>query len=249
MIQIPDSKLDRKLADLIALICDLKMMKNTLLEYEIDVNRMPLGKLSKSQINKGYQILKEIEEILSKPSSKMEVLLTDCTNRFYTAIPHAFLHNLPPKINNKKILKEKIEMLESLADMEIASKILSKGLDLNSNPLDDQYASLHCELEPMDHNADEFKMIQRYVSLTHAPTHNTYTLEVLDVFAVNREGESEGFKKFKDFPNRQLLWHGSRLTNWAGILSTGLRYFLNNFKNFFELTKKKKQELHHQKLQ
>ena len=23
--------------------------------------------------------------------------------------------------------------------------------------------------------------------------------------------------------NRQLLWHGSRLTNWCGILSTGLR--------------------------
>ena len=27
----------------------------------------------------------------------------------------------------------------------------------------------------------------------------------------------------KDLPNKFLLWHGSRLTNWVGILSQGLR--------------------------
>jgi len=31
----------------------------------------------------------------------------------------------------------------------------------------------------------------------------------------------EGFQS--ELGNRQLLWHGSRLTNWAGILSQGLR--------------------------
>ena len=31
------------------------------------------------------------------------------------------------------------------------------------------------------------------------------------------------FKPFSKFENRQLLWHGSRLTNYAGILSQGLR--------------------------
>ena len=44
------------------------------------------------------------------------------------------------------------------------------------------------------------------------------------VFAVvkeiNRHGER---KKFKDFGNKKLLWHGSRITNFVGILSQGLR--------------------------
>jgi hypothetical protein len=31
------------------------------------------------------------------------------------------------------------------------------------------------------------------------------------------------WKKWENSPNRQLLWHGSRLTNWVGILSQGLR--------------------------
>ena len=31
------------------------------------------------------------------------------------------------------------------------------------------------------------------------------------------------YSRFKDLGNRQLLWHGSRMSNWAGILSQGLR--------------------------
>ena len=54
---------------------------------------------------------------------------------------------------------------------------------------------------------------------THAATHNNYSLEILDAFSVGKDlpyiGESIG--------NRQLLWHGSRLTNWVGIFSQGLR--------------------------
>jgi len=46
-------------------------------------------------------------------------------------------------------------------------------------------------------------------------------LEIQDVFEITREGEDERFKK--DIHNRQLLWHGSRLTNFVGILSQGLR--------------------------
>lgn len=38
-----------------------------------------------------------------------------------------------------------------------------------------------------------------------------------------RQGEEDRYKKFSDFPNRMLLWHGSRLTNWVGILGQGLR--------------------------
>merc|ERR1712228_686323 len=52
---------------------------------------------------------------------------------------------------------------------------------------------------------------------------NLYTLEIQDVFKVSRKGVSKRFKPFKALPNRKLLWHGSRSTNFAGILSQGLR--------------------------
>jgi poly [ADP-ribose] polymerase len=52
------------------------------------------------------------------------------------------------------------------------------------------------------------------------PTHNQYGMKVLDVFNMEKEGDEEAFN---DVGNRMLLWHGSRLTNWVGILSQGLR--------------------------
>jgi hypothetical protein len=43
------------------------------------------------------------------------------------------------------------------------------------------------------------------------------------IFRIDREGEKKRYKPFKELPNRKLLWHGSRATNFAGILSQGLR--------------------------
>lgn len=42
-------------------------------------------------------------------------------------------------------------------------------------------------------------------------------------FKVSRKGEYQRFRPFEELTNRKLLWHGSRVTNFAGILSQGLR--------------------------
>jgi len=46
---------------------------------------------------------------------------------------------------------------------------------------------------------------------------------VLDAFRVIRQGEDDRYKKFAKDKNRMLLWHGSRMTNFVGIISQGLR--------------------------
>lgn len=40
---------------------------------------------------------------------------------------------------------------------------------------------------------------------------------------MNRNGEGKRYRAFQELHNRRLLWHGSRVTNFAGILSQGLR--------------------------
>lgn len=40
---------------------------------------------------------------------------------------------------------------------------------------------------------------------------------------MNRHEEPERFGKYEKLRNRKLLWHGSRTTNFASILSQGLR--------------------------
>lgn len=46
---------------------------------------------------------------------------------------------------------------------------------------------------------------------------------LMQLFKVAKDGEAKRYKPFKKLPNRKLLWHGSRLSNFAGILSQGLR--------------------------
>ena len=52
------SKLDIQTQDLISLIFDQDMFDSALKKYDIDVKKMPLGKLSKTQIAKGFEVFK-----------------------------------------------------------------------------------------------------------------------------------------------------------------------------------------------
>ena len=115
-------------------------------------------------------------------------------------------------------------MLNNLLEIEIAFNILNTdGADDSEDPIDVHYKKLKCHMEVLDHNSAEFAHISEYVQNTHAKTHSGYKLEIEDAFKICREGEDSSFDKFKSLHNRKLLWHGSRLTNFAGILSQGLR--------------------------
>lgn len=78
-------------------------------------------------------------------------------------------------------------------------------------------------IEPVEKFSDTYKEIQNIVRNTHGATHNLYTLEIMELFKVVREGEDNRFQAYDNLSNHQLLWHGSRLTNYVSILSTGLK--------------------------
>lgn len=63
------------------------------MEYEIDSQNMPFGKLSKWQIQAAYSILSEEQQAVSQGSNDSQIL--DLTNCFYTLIPHDFRMKKP----------------------------------------------------------------------------------------------------------------------------------------------------------
>ncbi|KAM4708225.1 poly [ADP-ribose] polymerase 2 isoform 2-T2 [Discoglossus pictus] len=215
----PESKLDTSVQELIQLICNLQNMEETVLEMKYDTKKAPLGKLTVEQIRAGYCSLQRIENCIKKQKFGRDLL--EACNEFYTRVPHDFGLRTPPLIRSIEELAMKIRLLEALGDIQIAVKLASLDLGSLDHPIDRQYRQLHCSLQPLEKTSVDFQLIERYLQSTHAPTHNDYTMTLLNVFQLQREGEESNFRT--DLSNRMLLWHGSRLANWVGILSQGLR--------------------------
>jgi poly [ADP-ribose] polymerase len=71
---------------------------------------MPLGKLSKLQIAKGFEILEQIEDVLKTAKPNISKL-NELSGKFYTAIPHDFGRKVPPAIKDQETLQSKYDML------------------------------------------------------------------------------------------------------------------------------------------
>ena len=224
--EIPASKLDDALVRVLKIIFCKQLQLDTAMSFDYDLNRQPLGKLSKSQIDNGYGILCKINDVLTTQRNNLSKL-APLSNRYYTVIPHAY-SGLPPCLNSIKRLHRESELIETLRQMMFTNQIL-KRRSKRKNPVDVHYKALRCDINKISKFCTEYNMICKAMKGTHAAGHNKYELKVLDVFEVNRKGSEFRHMPFrnafegKENGNCKMLWHGSRLSNFVGILSQGLR--------------------------
>lgn len=202
------------------MIFDIESINNTLKAMKFDTVKMPLGKLSAKHIRSANEILKKLEIIVSSNVDFHKDEILDNSNRFYSKIPHVTGGKPPPLLDNLFLIYEKARMLDELLELEITYSILNTGTNNCIDPIDAHFQKLNCVINPIDRRSPIYHMIQSYAEDTHGPTHEI-KLEVLEAFEVYRQEELQRFKSY--LGNVCLLWHGSRTTNFAGILSQGLR--------------------------
>lgn len=215
------SKLAPETQKFMDLIFDEDMFKGAMASFDIDVKKMPLGQLSKSQVEKGFEVLEELEEAIeAKKRKKIE----EVTSRFYTVIPHAFGRRVPPVIDTLELLTKKFEMLNVLGDIEIAVTMqkadASKTSKLAPHPADENYAKLGAALDVVDPKSDEYAMIDTYIENTARAGRKP---KLLSAFRLDRSGEGKRFSEHNSLGNRKLLWHGTNVAVVAAICKTGLR--------------------------
>ena len=218
--EITPSKLDKKVYELMETICNITTMENTVKELEYDLSKAPLGKLTSAQIKAGYAAIDTISKLIDQKITSGPKLSEAC-NQFYTRIPHAFGFKVPPIINSIKKIKEKLDLLDALSEIEIAMNIIKSEGGADENPVDFHYSALKCGIKPLDKSDKIFDLLEKYLQNTHGSTHTTYKMEVEEIFRLDKADEKENFKD--DLGNRHLLWHGSRQSNVVGILSHGLK--------------------------
>jgi poly [ADP-ribose] polymerase len=231
----PESKLEPAVQQLMNLIFNQQFFNAAMSALNYDANKLPLGKLSKATITRGFQALKDLSALIDDPATSSSVhgmaygpAVEQLSNTFYSLIPHAFGRNRPPVINNQSMVKTEIELLESLSDMKDAALIMKvdKAAENEIHPADKQFQGLNMkEMTPLDPTGNEFTQLKNYLVESRGATHGHH-YKVEGIFRIERQDE---FKRFEDSKfgkmdqNRRLLWHGSRCTNFGGILSQGLR--------------------------
>eukprot|EP01121_Diplochlamys_sp_Union-15-3_P014292 TRINITY_DN4536_c0_g2_i2.p1 TRINITY_DN4536_c0_g2~~TRINITY_DN4536_c0_g2_i2.p1 ORF type:complete len:373 (+),score=57.13 TRINITY_DN4536_c0_g2_i2:122-1120(+) len=193
-------------------------------DLQIDINKMPLGKLTQERVKHGYEVLTKIETVLKENKDGKQFELLSLSNEFYTLIPTDFGRGKVPLIDSFTMLQQKMSQMEALMDIQIASSLISKERTLAQvHPTDSNYEQLGCEIHPLSKYSRDYKMILRYVQNSYSSEKLGCNLTVIDVFKINRAIENEKFSVSKELRPRKLLWHGSRLCNLVGILNQGLR--------------------------
>ncbi|CAH8350362.1 unnamed protein product [Eruca vesicaria subsp. sativa] len=151
-VEPEESKLDPQVAKFISLICNVSMMAQQMMEIGYNAKELQLRKLSKSIISKGYEVLQRISEMIERYD---RARIEELSGEFYTVIPHDFGFK---KMNTPQKLKQKIEMVEALGEIELATKLLSVDQGLQDDPLYYQYQQLNCGLTPVRVDSEEFSM-------------------------------------------------------------------------------------------
>ena len=112
--------------------------------------------------------------------------------------------------------------VSALAQINRALSTLSSTGRLN--PIDYCYHALRVDLRLLEHGSNEFKRLRNYMHASTPDSGSSQQWEVYDIVTLRRKGEEQRFQQFsKVIPNHRLLWHGSGMGNFAGLLTQGLR--------------------------
>lgn len=175
----------------------------------------PLGVLTIGQIDKGQAVLDELSDVFSKKKKSQDDLVR-LSGEFYTIIPHKFgrtkeaaqaaVIDSAVKINGKQ------DTLQLMRDM---LNVNSKGNVLINPEIEKKYQALNCNIECLIKNSTNYKKIEDYIKKNDGKF-----VKIKNIYTVHRGDEQAAFDV--SIGNNKLLFHGSNVKNWVGILSRGL---------------------------
>lgn len=213
-LDVPDSKLHQKVQDLIKMLSDINMMRNTLVQLDIDTKKMPLGKIKQSQLDLAKEALDSIQKMLQTKNKKIDDAtaekITDLSSQYYTYLPYACGRRKPPLINSGKIINNYRDILDDLRNIVVGVQIIN-DVQSDQNPIDAVYNNVKTEIKPVNKRNKMYGELTKYVANTHGSTHGA-KLDVLEIFEINQEGKREKYDKFckdNNIVDKMLLFHGT----------------------------------------
>jgi predicted DNA-binding WGR domain protein len=178
----------------------------------------PLGVLTIGQIEKGEAILKELYDLF-QGAKKSPQKMVELSGDFYSAIPHRIGRTRDAvqaaTISSLADFEAKQETLQLMKDMLKVNG--EAGSVLFDDAIDAKYGALSCLIMPVASGSDAYQHVKNYVEGSQV---KTKSIRVKNIYTLFRKPEHEAFES--KIGNERLLFHGSRIKNWVGILSRGI---------------------------
>jgi poly [ADP-ribose] polymerase 2/3/4 len=245
-----DDKIEDRLKYFLDLISNEKMLADTLVKLNIDAKKMPLGKISNTQLDKAADLLKKLKVIVDKYDTKdsdsdsdsdsdnnsknkkkakklVSVIPKDVmdevkqlSSEYYTLVPCVCGRRKPPPLENSEIVDKYEALVDELKNVHITYTII-KNSNNNLNRLTNVYDKMSSKITSMDKSCKMYQELEKYVANTHAPTHYC-KLSVVDIYELDKDSNKVYDQFAKNMKNKMLLFHGSPIANWCSIIKNGL---------------------------
>lgn len=197
----------------------------------------PLGNLSDAQLDKGADILDEIEKLLAAGKPKQKELV-ELTNDYLSNIPRQIDHARKGKkldldaivINSKERIAEQRQFIGLLRDAFLVKDVFADAA-LEEDPHEVWYQGLKCDMEWIDPKTDRYKEIKRLFDEGQSPINSNFfgKLKVGRIWKLEQQGRKPQFEEYAarvtSKPGATGVtpgWHGTRTENLMGICKTGL---------------------------
>jgi poly [ADP-ribose] polymerase len=178
----------------------------------------PLGVLTIGQVEKGEAILQELYGIFKNGKPKQNDVVR-LSGEFYTCIPHRIGRTRSAVegsvINSLEAFEQKQETLQLMKDMIQVNG--EHGSVLFDTEVDKKYEALRCGIGWVEKGSSMYREIEQHVLGSQVKSKN---IKVKNIYSLKREQEWNTFTSNID--NQRLMFHGSRIKNWVGILSRGI---------------------------
>ncbi|UJR11204.1 hypothetical protein I4U23_015385 [Adineta vaga] len=145
------------------------------------------------------------ENIIEAEAALLELKSTNdptAVTRFYSFLPHRSQYQID-LINNRRVLIEKLDLCQMLRDMLTVNELTNWNMKA---PIEAKYRALKCYIETLSSSTPEYKNI---VKLIESSTDSVAK-------------QTDTFNFSTTLSHQQQLFHGSKYTNFLGILSRGL---------------------------
>lgn len=223
------SHLPESLQTALQAITDTTIYFKKIHSFGINVSVLNFSNLPRKTLEEATILLKEISlkvALLNPEKTKVQDILalkediSELSSRYYELIPVTTYKGIVPPIQSPDQVHQNFQLLDSLENIEAASKICLGALHRQRtiNPLDYVMRAVQVNLEPLDEASSEYALLRLYIERGGGDLK-----QLKSISRLTRKGEPERIQKYQQEQHRKLLWHGSGITNFLGIMLNGLK--------------------------